>query len=400
VSVDADVAVIGSGIVGLATAVSLLRDEPSRTVAIIEKEPRIASHQSGRNSGVIHSGIYYRPGTAKADLVRRGRELLVARCRAEAIAHDLCGKVIVATRDRELAALAELERRAAQHGIETQPLTTGALIEREPHVTGIAAAAVPSAGIVDFPAVCRSLLDEALSAGATLLLGRRVERIVEDDDELTIHTSSGTTRTRHAVNCAGLFSDRVAASTGTTPSVRITPFRGEYHELRPAARGLVNHLVYPVPDPRFPFLGAHFTRTVGGAIHVGPNAVLALAREGYRWRDVDGRDVREMLRDPGLRHLAARHWRTGSAEVWRSISSRALVRELRRLVPEVAADDLVRAPSGVRAQALDGSGELLDDFAFAETKRIVHVLNAPSPAATASLAIGDEIAARVTRLGS
>jgi (S)-2-hydroxyglutarate dehydrogenase len=395
---DIDVAVIGAGIVGLATAVSLLREEPARTVAILEKESQIASHQSGRNSGVIHSGIYYRPGTAKADLVRRGRELLLARCRTEVIAHELCGKVIVASRDRELAPLAELEHRAVEHGIDTQSLTTAALRQREPHVTGIAALAVPSAGIVDFPAVCRSLLDEATSAGATLLSERRVERIDEDDQGLTIRTSSGPVRARQAVNCAGLFSDRVAASTGVAPSVRITPFRGEYHELRPAARGLVKDLVYPVPDPRFPFLGAHFTRTVAGEIHVGPNAVLALAREGYRWRDVDPRDVGEMLRDPGLRHLAARHWRTGSAEVWRSISTHALVRQLRRLVPEVGADDLVRVPSGVRAQALDASGALLDDFEFAQTRRIVHVLNAPSPAATASLAIGEEIAARVTRL--
>jgi L-2-hydroxyglutarate oxidase len=397
---EVDVAVIGAGIVGLATAASLLRDDPSRTVAVVEKESRIASHQSGRNSGVIHSGIYYRPGTAKSELVRRGREQLLARCSTEGIAHELCGKVVVATGDGELAALADLERRAGEHGIETIRLDPRALREREPHVTGVAALEVPSAGIVDFPGVCRSLHDELIAGRGSVLLGRPVERVAEDDDGVTITTPSGPIRATLAVNCAGLFSDRVAASTGIAPDVHITPFRGEYHELRPAARGLVKDLVYPVPDPRFPFLGAHFTRTVGGEIHVGPNAVLALAREGYRWRDVDAHDLSEMLRDPGLRRLAASHWRTGSAEVWRSVSRRALLRQLRRLVPEVAMDDLVRAPAGVRAQALDASGALLDDFAFAETNRIVHVLNSPSPAATASLAIGDEIAGRVARLAS
>jgi L-2-hydroxyglutarate oxidase len=399
-ALDVDVAVVGAGIVGLATAARLLCDAPDRTVAVLDKEPQIASHQSGRNSGVIHSGIYYRPGTTKAELVQRGRTLLLERCRAESIAYDMCGKVIVATGDRELGPLAELERLGRDHGIDTIRLDPRALHEREPHVTGVAALEVPSAGIVDFPGVCRSLHDELVASGATVLLGRAVDGLAEDGDGVTINTPSGPIRAAQAVNCAGLFSDRVAASTGLDPHVHITPFRGEYHELRPSARGLVRDLVYPVPDPRFPFLGAHFTRMINGGVHVGPNAVLALAREGYHWRDIERGDVGEMLRDPGLRRLAAQHWRTGSGEVWRSLSRHALVRRLRRLVPEVQVDDLVRAPSGVRAQALDAKGTLLDDFAFASTDRIVHVLNAPSPAATASLAIGEAVAARVAALPS
>jgi L-2-hydroxyglutarate oxidase len=397
-ALDVDVAVVGAGIVGLATAAHLLRAAPGRTVAVLDKEPQIAAHQSGHNSGVIHSGIYYRPGTTKAELVQRGRTLLLERCRTESIAHDMCGKVIVATADRERNALAMLEHRGREHGIETIRLDTQGLRAREPHVTGVAALEVPAAGIVDFPAVCRSLHDELVAGGASMLLGRPVEGLSEDGDGVTITTPSGPLRAGRAVNCAGLFSDRVAASTGIETDVRITPFRGEYHELRPSARGLIRDLVYPVPDPRFPFLGAHFTRMIDGGIHVGPNAVLALAREGYRWRDVEPTDVAEMLRDPGLRRLAARHWRTGSGEVWRSLSRHALVRQLRLMVPEVTVDDLLRAPSGVRAQALDEKGTLLDDFAFASTDRIVHVLNAPSPAATASLAIGEAVAARVEQL--
>jgi L-2-hydroxyglutarate oxidase len=396
---DADVVVIGAGIVGLATAAALARTHPEQHVLVLDKEAGPAHHQSGRNSGVIHSGLYYRPGSAKARLVARGRELLLARCREELIPHDVCGKVVVATRPDELGRLEELAGRADAHGLEWRRLDPRGLREVEPHAAGLAALQVPSAGIVDFSAVCASLADELVALGAEVRFGARVVGLDDRDDRVVVRLEGGDrVVAARAVNCSGLYSDRITRSAGTEPGATITPFRGEYHELRPEARRLVRHLVYPVPDPSFPFLGVHLTRSIDGGVHVGPNAVLALAREGYRWSDVDRRDVAEMLRDPGLRRLAARHWRTGSAEVVRSLSRRAFVRALQRLVPEVSVADLVRAPSGVRAQALSPEGDLLDDFAFATGRHTVHVVNAPSPAATASLAIGEEVARRVDAL--
>jgi L-2-hydroxyglutarate oxidase len=393
---DVDVVVVGAGIVGLATARALL-DQPSvRTVVVVDKEERVAAHQSSHNSGVIHSGIYYRPGSAKATMVAEGRAELLRLCEAAGIAHEVCGKVIVATSDDERVGLDALERRSAEHGISCRRLDRPALAEIEPHVAGVAALHEPSTGIVDFPAVCDALAADITARRGRILLGRAVVAVAERVDGVVVTTDDGEIHARWLVNCAGLHSDRVSEMAGVpTGGVRIMAFRGEYHTLLPDRRHLVRHLVYPVPDPRFPFLGAHFTRTVDGEIHVGPNAVAALAREGYDWRTIDPHELRELLSSRGAWTLARNHWRTGGAEVVRSLSRRAETRALRRLVPDLHADDLVRAPAGVRAQAIGRDGQLLDDFVFAESARVVSVVNAPSPAATACLAIGRSVAARL-----
>ena len=392
-----DVVVIGGGIVGLATARALAASRKGAEIVVLEKEPAVATHQTGRNSGVIHSGIYYRPGSDKARLVARGRVLLEDFCAEHDVPRDYCGKVIVATSTPEVVRLAALDDLATAHGIETVRLDPVELHEIEPHAAGVAALHLPGTGIVDYGAVSAAIANELVERGVEVRTSTRVVGLRHVGDRVDVETEAGTIATRAVVNCAGLHSDRVARLDATTGSsdLHITPFRGEYHELVPSARGLVNHLVYPVPDPSFPFLGVHFTRSVHGGVHAGPNAVLALAREGYSWRDVSRVDLAEMARDPGLRRLARRHWRTGLGEVWRSLSTQAFVQALRRLVPEVSATDLESAPSGVRAQALRPDGTLVEDFAFAERGRVLHVLNAPSPAATASLAIGEHVAARL-----
>jgi L-2-hydroxyglutarate oxidase len=393
--------VVGGGIVGLATARAIAMDRPGADVVVVEKEPAVARHQTGRNSGVIHSGIYYRPGSAKARLVARGRELLEAFCAEHGVAREYCGKVIVATTAPELVRLAKLDELASEHGIETARLDADALRSMEPHAAGLAALHLPRTGIVDYGEVAAALADELADRGVEVRTGTRVVGLAHRVDGVDVATDGGTIPARTVVNCAGLHADRVARLDGPAQvegrDVHITPFRGEYHELRPAARHLVRNLIYPVPDPSFPFLGVHFTRSIHGGVHAGPNAVLALAREGYTWRDVSRADLAEMARDPGLWRLARRHWRTGLGEVWRSLSTAALLRALRRLVPEVGPDDLEPAPAGVRAQALRADGSLVEDFAFAERGRVLHVLNAPSPAATASLAIGEHVAARLPR---
>jgi L-2-hydroxyglutarate oxidase len=398
---DVDVVVIGGGIVGLATARAVLVDRPGATVVVVEKEPAIARHQTGRNSGVIHSGIYYRPGSAKARLVARGRTLLESFCADHGIHREYCGKVVVATSGSELGGLDRLARLADDHGLEVNRLDAAGLRSVEPHAAGVAALHVPATGIVDFGEVASALAEEVRQRGGEVRTGVAVESLSPGGggpaSEVVVGTNAGSIRSRRVVNCAGLHADRVARMDGRPdrddPS--ITPFRGEYHELRPAARSLVRHLVYPVPDPSFPFLGVHFTRSIHGGVHAGPNAVLALAREGYTWGDISARDLAAMARDPGVWHLARRHWWTGIGEVWRSLSTAAFVRALRRLVPEIGPDDLEPAPAGVRAQALRRDGTLVDDFAFVERGSILHVLNAPSPAATASLAIGEHVASRL-----
>ena len=382
-----DVVVIGGGIVGQATARALA--DRGCDVAVVEKEDRVAAHQSGRNSGVLHSGIYYRPGSLKARTVEAGRTAMTAFCEANDVRIDVCGKLVVATSADELGRLADLEQRAADNRIEVRRLTPAEIREREPHVRGVAALLVPSAGLVDFSAVCR-----VLAAGLDVRLGTAVVGLREGPSSVVVETTSGDVEARAVVNCAGLHADRIAALHRDV-DVRIVPFRGEYFDLRPSARHLVRDLVYPVPDPAFPFLGVHLTRTLDGGVHCGPNAVLVLAREGYDRRTVQAADLGETLRWPGFRHLARRHWRTGAVEVARSLSRHAFARALRRLVPDVTADDLVPAPSGVRAQALDANGNLLDDFVIRESPRIVDVLNAPSPAATASLEIGRLIAGAI-----
>lgn len=395
-----DVLVVGAGIVGLASAVKILDDAPQGlSVTVVDKETFLTPHQTGRNSGVIHSGIYYAPGSAKATLCRAGRAELLRFCGEHGIAHEICGKVIVALDEAELPALGRLEERAGMNGISVERLGRSELADREPHAAGVAALLVADAGIVDYVAMCQAMVDIIRQRGGVVVGGAAVTAMTETADGVRVQTTAGDTTASVAVNCSGLFSDRVAAASGAPSEVRIMPFRGEYYELRPEARHLVRHLIYPVPDARFPFLGVHLTRMIGGSIHAGPNAVIALAREGYRWRDVDGRDTLEIARARSSWQLARQYWRVGAGEMHRSLSKRAFVKALQRLVPAIDADDLEPSPAGVRAQAIAPDGRLLDDFAWRETPRVVHVVNAPSPAATASLAIGAEIAGRaVSRL--
>ena len=395
--IDVDVVVVGAGIVGLATARAVQQATGSGSVLVLDKESAVATHQTGRNSGVVHSGIYYPPGSRKAQMVADGRKLLLEFCEQHDIEVDLCGKVIVATRPDEVDGLRALEARGAQHGLETRWLEPSGLHDIEPHATGIAGLAVPAAGITDYVAVCTALGRDVAERGGEIRTSTAVTHIREHDDRVEVRTPLATVRSRWLVNCAGLHSDRVARLAGQTPDARIMPFRGEYYELTRQASGLVRNLIYPVPDPRFPFLGVHFTRMVDGTVHAGPNAVLALAREGYSWRVANATDIGEMVRDPGAWRLARRYWKTGAAEMYRSFSKAAFVRALQRLVPDVTTDDLVRSGSGIRAQAMRSDGCLVDDFDFADGPRSVHVVNAPSPAATASLAIGVAIAERVSR---
>jgi L-2-hydroxyglutarate oxidase len=385
----ADVVVVGAGIIGLATARALLVAAPSLDVLVVEKEDAIARHQSGRNSNVLHSGIYYRPDSLKARTVRVGRAQMLEYCREHGVAHDVCGKVIVATEPDELPRLDALRERAEAQHIDVAPCDVRTV---EPHAAGLAALHVPSAAIVDFSGVCDALAEEIGALGARIWLGAEVTGVRDG----VVSTGRGDVAFRKIVTCAGLHSDRVARMTGAPDNgVRIMPFRGEYHHVVGASHDLVRNLIYPVPDPRFPFLGVHLTRSIDGGVHAGPNAVLALSREGYRWGAINARDVAEMARHRGAWRLAKQHWRTGMGEIRRSLQHELLVRALQRLVPDLRGDDLVPAPAGVRAQAVDRSGELLDDFVIDETATAVNVVNAPSPAATASLEIGRLVAERV-----
>lgn len=391
-----DVVVIGAGIVGLATARAVHAARPATRIVVVDKEPVLARHQTGSNSGVIHSGLYYRPGSLKAALTVAGKVELERFCAEHDVAWERCGKVVVATRPNELDALRTLAERAEANGVAAERIPLGRLRELEPHVDGIDALHVPGTGIVDYPGVCRALADDLTAVGAELRLATTVTGGAEQPGGVIVRTDRDDIEAAVVVNCAGLHADRIAAAwPGATTGVRIMPFRGEYHELVAGRRDLVRNLIYPVPDPRFPFLGVHFTRRVDGTVEAGPNAVPAFDREGYRWRDIDPRDAAEIVRARSSRVLARRYWRTGLGEIHRSASRRAFVHALQRLVPDVRTTDLRRAGAGVRAQAIDAAGNLLDDFAFAETRRAVHVVNAPSPAATASLAIGRSIADRV-----
>lgn len=394
---EVDVVVVGGGIVGLATAHAILERHPDRHVVVLEKEDRLAAHQTGRNSGVIHSGIYYAPGSFKARFAVAGARAMERFADAHGVAWEQCGKVIVATRDDEIPRLEALHERGLANGVPNSRISLDELAEREPFVQGVAALHVPSTGIIDYVGVCDALAAAITAAGGDVRCGARVDGFRRRDRDVVVDVDLGgdgvgSFAARHVVNCAGLQSDRVAGLAGTDVDVRIVPFRGEYYELRPDARDLVRHLIYPVPDPEFPFLGVHFTRMIDGGRECGPNAVLALAREGYTWRQFDRRDLAETLRFPGFRTLARRHWRNGLGEMHRSLSKRAFVRALQRLVPAVTAADLEPAPSGIRAQALRVDGALVDDFAVADDGRVVNVLNAPSPAATAALPIGEHIA--------
>lgn len=391
----ADVVVIGAGIVGLASAHQILERHPELAVMILDKEPTLARHQTGHNSGVIHSGIYYQPDSHKAKMVADGRRMLLDLLQRHNIAHDMCAKVVVALDESEIPRLDALETRAADNHITTERLDGVGLREIEPHIAGVAALRVPSAGITDYRLVCEALVAEISAHGAEIRLGVSVEGSSLDGPGLVIHTSAGDITTSTVVNCGGLHSDRVARSANAdTKGVRIMPFRGEYFELVADARHLVNNLVYPLPDPAFPFLGVHLTRMIDGSIHAGPNAVPALEREGYRWRDISVRDTSEIVFATRSWKLARRYWRTGLGEIKRSLSRRAFLSALQRLCPELTDADIEASDAGVRAQAIDKSGQLLDDFAFADAPRAIHVINAPSPAATASLAIGQAVAER------
>jgi L-2-hydroxyglutarate oxidase len=393
-----DIAVVGGGIVGLSVVRSLLRADQRLQIMVLEKESSLAVHQSGRNSGVLHTGIYYRPGSWRSRVAAAGRRAMVTFCEDNGVAFEICGKVIVASEDSERPRLVGLAERARENGVRALFVGPEQLLELEPHAAGIAALHVPEAGIVDFPAVCRTLADIVERAGVEICMSCEVSRLIETTSSVVAESTRGPIEARVVVNCAGLQSDRLMPRSGRRGGgIKIVPFRGEYYELA-GKPDLVRNLIYPVPDQRMPFLGVHLTRTIGGSVLAGPNAVLALAREGYAWSNVDPRELWELVAFPHFRRLAARHWRTGLHEVVRSLSKRAFLSSVQRLVPEVRRSDLIRSRSGVRAQAIRADGTLVDDFVIARSSRNVTVLSAPSPAATASLVIGEQIASRATAL--
>jgi L-2-hydroxyglutarate oxidase len=383
--------VIGGGIVGLAVAYRLVRERPNATVTVVEKETTFGAHQTGHNSGVIHAGVYYRPGSLKAELCRAGSASMVRFCAEYGIPVEICGKLIVATSADEVPRLRALHERALANDLPARLITPEQAREYEPHVASVAAMHVASTGIVNFRAVCERLAKLIGEAGAQLRTG---ERVVALRDSVVV-TTAGEIQADAVVNCAGLHADRIARLAGVAVPARIVPFRGEYHELRPERRDLVKGLIYPVPDPDLPFLGVHLTRMIDGSVHAGPNAVLALAREGYRWSRVNLRDTLDAVTYPGLWQLGRRHLRYGLTEVGRSLSRRKFAASLARLVPEIREDDLVGAEAGVRAQAVMPDGSLVDDFLIVHHGTQVHVLNAPSPAATSSLEIARYITARM-----
>jgi (S)-2-hydroxyglutarate dehydrogenase len=390
-----DFGIIGGGIVGLATAHAIRSRNPLASLVVLEKEPEWARHQTGHNSGVIHSGIYYEPGSFKARFCRAGNQSVIDFCRNNGTQFEICGKVIVATREKELAQLDRLYERGLQNNLRVKRIEPGELLEIEPHVAGLGAIRVFDAGIVNYKAVCQKLAELLGESGCELSLNHEVTAVTQGAHQVELIANDRAVNARFVINCAGLHSDRVATLSGAAADLQIVPFRGEYFELRAQRRDLVKHLIYPVPNPDFPFLGVHFTRMVGGRVEAGPNAVLALAREGYRKTDIDFADLRETLGFSGFRTLARRFWKEGMQEMWRSINKRAFVRSLQRLIPTITAADLESAPAGIRAQAVRADGSMIDDFHIIRDKRCLHVCNAPSPAATASFEIGKHIARMV-----
>jgi L-2-hydroxyglutarate oxidase LhgO len=388
---DFDLIIIGAGIVGLATALEATRRFPGIRLAVLEKEDRVAAHQTGHNSGVIHSGLYYRPGSLKAKLCVEGAQAMVRFCREHALPHNICGKVVVATSAAEIPALEELHRRGTANGVPgLETIGAERLSEIEPHAAGVRALWVPTTGITDFAAVARKYVELIEAAGGKVLVAAKVLGIRRAGGTV-VETSAGAFQAKTVVNCAGLYSDRIALMAGADPGVRIIPFRGEYYQLAESRRDLVRGLIYPVPDPALPFLGVHFTLRVDGSVEAGPNAVLALCREGYRKTDFSARELASSLAFPGFWKMAKRLWRSGAGEYYRSLSKAAFARALQKLVPEIREEDMSPGGSGVRAQAMDAAGKLVDDFSFVRTEGMVHVLNVPSPAATASLVIGRNI---------
>jgi L-2-hydroxyglutarate oxidase len=388
------VVIIGAGIVGLATAYRLNRRQPDRSVTILEKEDGVARHQTGRNSGVIHSGVYYTPGSLKAENCRAGKAALEEFCQKEDIPYEICGKVIVATDEDQLPALEKILENGRANGVDCEMIGPGRLAEIEPHAAGIQAIHVPESGIVDYHQVSERLAENIRDHGSDVITGARVVGLVEEADRMVVETTRGNYEADLVINCAGLYSDKIAEMSGQELDIKIVPFRGEYYEVVPEARDLCNGLIYPVPDRDFPFLGVHFTKTIDGRVECGPNAVLAFAREGYDKSTIDWREFSETLSYPGFQRLAAKYWKTGFGELWRSYSKSAFVRALQELVPEVRAEHLEKAPAGVRAQALRPDGELVDDFVILQKERVVNVCNAPSPAATAALNIATQIVDR------
>jgi L-2-hydroxyglutarate oxidase len=397
---DSDLIIIGGGIVGLATAYRFLERFPGKTVTVLEKEADIAKHQTGRNSGVMHSGIYYRPGSLKALNCRAGKKAMEEFCTKENIPFDLCGKIIVAVQESELPRMEALLERGPQNGVVCNRITPEQIREIEPHCVGLAGIHVPEAGVVDYARVCRRLAEIITEQGSRVVTTAQATAIKRDTGRAVVETAAGPFAAKQIVNCAGLYSDRVTRLSGARPSAMVVPFRGEFYALRPEGQYLVKALIYPVPDPAYPFLGVHFTKRMTGMIECGPNAVLAFAREGYKNTTVNLRDLGETLTYPGFWRLAIKYWRIGANEMHRSFSKRAFVRALQRLVPEIKSEYLDWAPAGVRAQTVSPDGKMVDDFVIDETDHVVNVENAPSPAATASLNIGklvvDRLAPRFT----
>jgi L-2-hydroxyglutarate oxidase len=390
------IAIVGGGLVGLSTAYALAHQWPEAHIEVFEKEDRVSAHQSGRNSGVIHSGIYYKPGSLKAKLCHAGRAKLVEFCTAEGVRFETCGKIIVASTPEEVPRLEAIYERGRENGVRCSLISSEEIQSFEPHATGLKAIHVPDAGIVDFPAVASRLKDILEQKGHLVHLNSPVEALRQHDSEAELVSKGQAFRFDQVISCAGLHSDRLARLSGATTDFQIVPFRGVYFELTPEARSLCTNLIYPVPDPAYPFLGVHFTRMTDGRIEVGPNAILATGRESYSLKQWNLADLSEALRFSGFRHLARHHWKQGVTELHRTLSRSAYVKALQTLVPEVRAKDLIPCRSGIRAQALRRDGSMVDDFVIIEQPNMIHVCNAPSPAATACLAIGEYIAERAS----
>ena len=391
--IEFDITIVGAGIVGLATAMELIKRRPNLRIVVLEKESEVAAHQTGHNSGVIHAGLYYKPGSLKAKMSVDGARRMIQFCRRHELPHDLCGKVVVATNEEEVPRLEELFRRGTANGVPgLTRLSQEEIKEHEPHTWGIAGIWSPNTGIVDYLAVTRKYAEIFVSAGGELRLNTEVTGILAFGEGLVVETTTNPVHTGNLINCGGLQSDIIAKMMGNTRGLRIVPFRGEYYELTPQSQKLVRGLIYPVPDPRFPFLGVHFTKKIHGSVEAGPNAVPAFAREGYKKSDIDFGYLLGLATFPGFWSMAAKYWRMGFGEMYRSYNKSAFVKALQALLPELGMNDVKPGGAGVRAQAMDRKGNLLDDFSIIETPNSIHVLNAPSPAATASLVIGEAIA--------
>ena len=388
----ADICIIGGGIVGLATAFQLSRKHPDKKIVVVEKENSLAKHQTGHNSGVLHSGIYYKPGSLKASNCRLGKQAMEVFCKEQGIEHELCGKVIVALNKNEVPTMEKIYQRGKENGVNCQIIPREKLLEIEPHAAGVQAIHVPECGIINYQQVCLRLGEIIQDKNGLLLLGEGARQIESSTNEVIIHTPTESIHASYLVNCAGLHSDRITEMGGNHAPAKIIPFKGEYYELTEEAKHLCKNLIYPIPDPKFPFLGVHFTRMIDQSVECGPNAVLAFGREAYGKFDLNLKDLLESVFYPGFQKMAMKHWKMGWGEIWRSYNKRAFVKALQRLIPEIEAKHLNSVPSGIRAQAVSSDGTMLDDFLIQENSRIINVCNAPSPAATASLNIGATIA--------